>query len=195
VLREFDVDMDIGGNSIALHPAGQIDLGLCDVRGLVEIPLRLTKSESLLNADAWQHLSKRLFGLQGGADPHWQHLPWVALLQGGSDGCAVRVDQLRHVPRLSAQAVHCVAARGQWWMVCAEACPLAHGMCRGVRTCAVAVSVLCCGSCCVLCCAVLCCAVLCCAVLCCAVLCCAVLCCAVLCCAVLCCAVPLQLVP
>jgi hypothetical protein len=45
VLREFEIDVDFGGNSIALHPPGHVDLGLCDTRGLVEIPLRLTKSE------------------------------------------------------------------------------------------------------------------------------------------------------
>lgn len=45
VLREFEVDIDFGGNSVALHPAGHVDLGLCDTRGLVEVPLRLTKSE------------------------------------------------------------------------------------------------------------------------------------------------------
>jgi hypothetical protein len=45
VLREFEVDIDFGGNSIALHPPGHIELGLCDTRGLVEVPLRLTKSE------------------------------------------------------------------------------------------------------------------------------------------------------
>lgn len=45
VLREFEVDVDIGGNAVALHPPGHVELGLCDTRGLVEIPLRLTKSE------------------------------------------------------------------------------------------------------------------------------------------------------
>jgi hypothetical protein len=45
VLREFEVDIDFGGNAIALHPPGQVELGLCDTRGLVEVPLRLTKSE------------------------------------------------------------------------------------------------------------------------------------------------------
>jgi hypothetical protein len=45
VLREFEIDVDFGGNSIALHPPGHVDLGLCDTRGMVEIPLRLTKSK------------------------------------------------------------------------------------------------------------------------------------------------------
>lgn len=46
VLREFEIDVDLGGNAVALHPPGHVQLGLCDTPGLVPIPLHLTKSES-----------------------------------------------------------------------------------------------------------------------------------------------------
>ena len=45
VLRCFDLDVDVAGNQLALHPAGHVELGLCDVAGMTPVPCRFTKSE------------------------------------------------------------------------------------------------------------------------------------------------------
>jgi hypothetical protein len=48
VLRSFDLDVDVAGNQLALHPAGHVELGLCDVAGMTPVPCRFTKSECML---------------------------------------------------------------------------------------------------------------------------------------------------
>jgi hypothetical protein len=65
VLREFIVDVDFNGNALALHPStpDHVALGLCVTRGMVAVPLRLTKSESracgVCECGAWQGYSCR----------------------------------------------------------------------------------------------------------------------------------------
>jgi hypothetical protein len=45
VLRSFELDVDVAGNHLAVHPAGHVELGLVDVSGLAAVPCRFTKSE------------------------------------------------------------------------------------------------------------------------------------------------------
>jgi hypothetical protein len=53
VLRCFDLDVDVAGNQLALHPAGHVELGLCDVAGMTPVPCRFTKSEYVRYSFRW----------------------------------------------------------------------------------------------------------------------------------------------